>query len=162
MSVVWIIGAPATGKSVLRSALARTLDLPAFGIDDERLDLMAPGEHWPAEDALAWHRLAAKVSAADQCILETSGLSGKERGLLAGREVLVLLCVADRAVRVERLLARRRSGYRFAANNRHYVRDTLRLPPASVRPYLIVDSTHGINLGPIVARVQAFLERPAA
>lgn len=162
MSVIWIVGAPATGKSVLRTALARTLDLPAYGIDDERLAIMAPGEHWPANDALAWRSLAAKVAGSECCILETSGLSGRERSFLAGRDALVLLCVSSPAARARRLLARRQCGYRFAAGNRHYVRDTMRIAAPAVRPNLTVDSTHGFDLAPIAARVEAFIRRRAA
>lgn len=156
--VVWVCGAPATGKTVLVRALAKALDLPAYGIDEERLAIMAPGEHWPANDALAWQRLASKVQQAECCLLETSGLAGKERAFLAGREVLVVLCVAHTATRSLRLLKRRQNGYRFAANNRHYVRDTLRLPAPPIRPNLVVDSTDGIAVGPIVGRVRAFVE----
>lgn len=104
--VIRIVGAPASGKTTLRRALAAALGWPSFAIDEERLRLMGPADHWPDDDRPAWWALRDALETNERCIVETSGLSQRDAWLYEGQHPFVVLCVAEYEVRMERLRAR--------------------------------------------------------
>lgn len=159
--VVWLCGPPATGKSYLGSQLSEGLSLPFLGIDRERARLTPPGRWWPVNDGLAWQRLGIAMAQAGDCIVETCGTSGKELRLFVGWRVFSLLCVADRATRLERLTKRVAEGYRLSRNNPTYVASVLRIPYPPGKPDALWNSGNGEpkgeDLEAILEKVRVFL-----
>lgn len=119
--VIHLVGQPATGKGYLRSALDAMLGLPGYGIDDERMRILRPGQSWPDDDLIAWVALEDAIDANTPCVLETSGVSANDGPLLAGRQVYRVLCMADDETRRHRLEARLHTGYRLADGVSDYV-----------------------------------------
>lgn len=147
MSIVRIVGAPATGKSVLRSIIADALAIPAYGIDDERL---AYG--WGDR---AWASLASKVAAAPSCILETSGHSPNDRTICLGHATYTILCTASTAVRRQRLQERQ-------SPEHDYVQRLLALGSPCVKPQAVLNSDGdqfpADRLASAIERAKRFIE----
>ncbi len=138
---IHVCGQPATGKTTLSHELAARLGLQAFGIDAERIKRLRPGAHWPADDGAAWRGLRDAIGEQEACIVETSGRSAKDRILFAPHARFVVLCRAERRVRVERLRARAYSGYPLVTTPSRYVRLMLRIDQPLLRPDAVWDST---------------------
>ena len=157
MRVVRIVGAPASGKTTLRLALAAGLALPSFAIDDERRAILAPGEAWPASDQVAWLNLRARLEAHHPCIVETSGLSPSDAWLYRDTERLTILCFADADVRRARLVARVRSGD-LLARGPNYVKRVSRLgDPVGVSVDALWCGDRPADVGPLLGIVAAWL-----
>lgn len=160
--VIRIVGAPASGKSTVRRALAQHLGLPSFSIDDERLRLMGPDDVWPANDALAWRRLRAAIDANPAAIVETSGLSPRDQWLFDGIERFTVLVVADPWVRRWRLQARVASRHPLA-RTAHYVQRCWELgEPVGVTPHAIWRGDAPADVGELAERIRSWLESTAA
>jgi len=162
--VVHVCGAPASGKTTLRQALDRELGLPTFGIDDERLALLAPGAVWTGDDLAAWCRLEDALDAESPCVVETSGRHGNAALMLAGRQVLTVLCRADDAVRRERLAARVAEGYPLARGVTDYVDRLMRIGDPALTPDVVWDSSRPDDaaLANVIQAVERFLEAATA
>ncbi len=161
-SVIHLCGAPGSGKSTLAAALSQQLGIPAFGIDDERIRLLRPGESWPSNDALAWCALEDQVNAAGRAIVETSGLHGNDSILFGGRRVFRILCRASVLARTARLQDRVRTGYRLVGDQADYVQRLLRIGEPSLPVNLTVDTSRGLTadeLDAVAARARAWLDR---
>lgn len=161
--VVRLCGAPATGKSWLRSRLAMELGLPAFGITEERERLTRPGRWWPDDDRQAWANLRAKLAAVPVSIVETSGLSANDAVLFRGVRLFTVYCTAALEVRRRRLIERVSRRSRADARKPNYVADLLASVPA-VRADARWDSSAGTGgagaLAGLVDRIRRFLEEP--
>ncbi len=157
--VVHLTGQVATGKSRVRAALAEQLDLPAFGIDDERLKLLKPGEHWPwGKDAAAWSAVRDQLDQHPVAVFESLGAGrDEEQQLLAGRSIVQVHCIADPMVRRRRLEERARSGFPMA-QQAGYVDRVLWLESDAPRDAIAYDSTED---GDIAVVVEAVAERIA-
>ena len=155
-SVVRIIGAPATGKSTLRAVLSEKLGIPGFGIDDERLRIMAPGEVWPSDDRIAWLRLQTAINANDPCIVETSGLTARETALYVGHETYTVLCIAGIEERRARLIARVRAGHPLARLH-GYVRKTLLSPDPTTPVDVVWNGSVPAPVAPLAAVIGEWL-----
>ena len=161
-SVVHLIGAPASGKTWLRRQLAAALGVPSYGIDDERVRLLLPGEYWPRQDMLAWERLRAAMALHPACLVETSGRSPNDTVLLRGWRVCRICCVAPAPVRAFRLRERVHRGYRLAQGQADYVARVLRVPAPSL-PAAIMWHGEGAptgreQLAAVIAHVRVFLD----
>ena len=147
MSIIRIVGAPATGKTVLRSILAEALSIPAYGIDDERLVY-----GWSER---AWAILGSKVAAAPACIVETSGMAPDERALYVGRATYMILCTASRPERERRLKDRR-------STEHDYAKRLLALGMPCVKPQAVLNSDHdqfdATKLAEVIERARRFIE----
>jgi 5-methylcytosine-specific restriction protein A len=152
--VVHITGQVATGKSHVRAALAEQLDLPACSIDDERLKLLAPGEHWPwGKDAAAWSAVHEQLDEHPVAIFESLGAGrDEEQQLLAGRSVVQVHCTADPMVRRRRLEERVRSGFPMAQQP-GYVDRVLWLESDVPHDAIAYDSTDGSDTVSVVDTV---------
>jgi len=153
--VVHITGQVATGKSHVRAALVEALDLPACSIDDERLKLLAPGEHWPwGKDAAAWSAVREQLDDHPVAIFESLGAGrDEEQELLAARTVVQVHCVADPMVRRRRLEERVRSGFPMAQQV-GYVDRVLWLDSTAAPDAITFDSTDRQEPGAVVESVR--------
>lgn len=152
--MVHVIGAPGSGKSTVAASLGNTLRLPVFSIDEERLDYIRPGDHWPwGRDHLAWASLIAKYRQADHAVVETMGASEYEHKLEAAADaVFRVLVTASVEERRQCLADRVTDGYIFA-RQRDYVQ---RLMP--MHPLLAADiETDGEDLAPVIAACESWL-----
>lgn len=152
--MVHVIGAPGSGKSTVAALLGNALRLPVFSIDEERLDFIRPGDHWPwGRDHLAWTSLIAKYLQARHAVVETMGASEYEGKLEAAADAVIrVLVTAPDDVRQQRLADRVTDGYVFA-RQRDYVRKLL-----PMRPLLKADiETDGEDLTPVIAVCEARL-----
>ncbi len=106
------------GPNALRYGLRRSPmfvgETARFG--EERVHYIRDGEWWPTNDVLPWLSLRRKAGQGD-CIVETSGVSLRERALLSGHRSMTVLCVAPLAARRHRLAQRVRAGQKQP----HYV-----------------------------------------
>lgn len=101
-----IVGAPGSGKTVLRLALGAALDLPTYDIQEERRKQTSPGHHWPRDRRGPWLALARLVAGSGgRCIVETSGYSPEEAFALRG-PLITIHCAVPLEVRRARLEAR--------------------------------------------------------
>ena len=138
MSIIRLVGAPATGKSYVAARLETELAIPSFGIDQERLRY-----GWGDR---AWVSLREKVAAARKCIVETSGHSRNDRVLCLGHPTLTILCTASRSIRAKRLRERVEVGYYLAAGQDDYVERLMKLGSPALKPHLVVNTDHDIGL----------------
>jgi predicted kinase len=159
--VIRIVGAPASGKSTLRRALAAALQLPSFSIDDERLRLMGPGDVWPADDRQAWLRLRAAVELHPVAIVETSGSSTMDALVYEGTERFTILCVADAAIRRRRLIARVAARHPLARTPQYVERVSRQGEPVGLSVQAVWHGDRTASIEPLVARIGAWLS-PAA
>ena len=153
MSIIRIVGAPATGKSTIRSYLAGALSLPSLGIDDERLRY-----GWGNG---AWEALARKVQESEHCLLETSGVSPHDAAVCRGRKTFTILCTASRAARKERLSRRLQMGYALAQADPDYVTTLLAMSGPRLEPHITVNTSYGVDgrqLQNITACCRVFLD----
>ena len=167
-SVVHLVGAPASGKTWLRRQLAAALRVPSYGIDEERVRLLLPGEYWPRQDVLAWERLRAALARHPACLVETSGRSPNDAVLLRGWRVCRICCVAPAPVRAFRLRERVHRGYRLAQGQADYVARVLRVPAPSLPAAIMWHSegegesegapTGRERLAAVIAHVRVFLD----
>jgi 5-methylcytosine-specific restriction enzyme A len=159
--VVNLVGAPASGKTYVGRALAQALGLPFFSIDEERTAVQGPGVKWAGKEnrLQAWVNLEDKIDGAGRCIVETSGLSGNDQHLLGGRRVYVVLCLADRPVRAERLAGRVAGGYGVAPFVWRYEEELLDLVPEGLDANMIFDTSSQPDPQPVIDAVRAWLAK---
>lgn len=152
--IIRIVGAPATGKSTLRGILSTALGLPSFGIDDIRVSMLRPGEHWPVgRDHVAWAKLNRAIDECEACIVETQGTS--ERDVIAS-STLTILCTATTEDRQARLEQRVAEGHPLARGRRAFVTDLL----MSAGPRfgdLTFDSSRPDPVAPVLTACREFL-----
>lgn len=154
-AVIRILGAPATGKTTVRIALAAALGLAHSSIDAERLRIMSPGDVWPEDDTPAWRSLRRLVLAGP-CIVETSGRSPLDSWLFADVETFIVLCVAERDVRFARLIERVRTGYPLA-RIRNYVERLIDVPVPVIRADVVWHGGAQAPIAPLADRIALWL-----
>lgn len=149
--VVRLIGAPATGKTFLRAALAAT-GAASLGIDDERERGLG--------GARAWDALRGKLLAESSAVVETSGVSPREASLYRPHDRrLVVLCVADEPTRRGRLIDRQRADA-MLARDPGYVDRLLAYTDPDVEPDIWFDTSSAPDTTPIVEAIAAWLGAP--
>lgn len=152
MSIIRIVGAPATGKTRLREHIAKVLSLPSFGIDDER-NTYGWGDG-------AWAVLASKVRSHPNCIVETSGFSHNDITVFSDSKTFDILCTASRSVRLARLNQRVQDGYMLARGDTGYVAKLLIMNSPKLTPHAEINSDNGWGadqLQQLVERCRDFL-----
>jgi len=148
--IINVIGAPATGKTTLRRALAKATGLPSYGIDDERIRLLRPGRWWPEDDRQSWRNLWQRIGDQD-CIVETCNPIEHSASLLTVR------CMAAQGARRVRLGMRVGSGYRLAQGRRNYIEQLMRVSdPASGDCEWDGTKPHGLD--GLLSAVETFLK----
>lgn len=155
--VVHVCGAPATGKTWLLKQLDARLGLPTFSIDEERELLLRPGQSWPADSLAAWVALEDSADTYSPCVVETSGLHGNSKALLAGRQVYTVLCTASLQTRQRRLQDRVATGYRLAGNQIDYVDRLLFMHQPNVQADSVWTSDGAQSVEIIVKSVERWL-----
>lgn len=165
--VIHVIGAAATGKSMVAAALSAALDIPAFGPDQVRETRMIEGGPWLSRDAV-WARLRELVRGEEACILESAGvLIPLERTAIGDAATFRIRCVASRASRAARLRARVRDGYMLAMD-RHgrprtgYVDQLLYQVAPTGAVDVEIDTSEDPPLTGIVQRVRSWMATPLA
>jgi phage terminase large subunit-like protein len=160
-AIISIVGPPAAGKTWFREHLAAALDVPAFGIDDERERLTkGPGHGYSfTHDDRAWSNLRARLRE-PAAILECAGSTARYAACVDGHRVLTIECTASTGDRSRRLGERVRAGYFLTLHNPDYVGKLLAIhgghPDA-----LIVDTLDPASVARAVAAVRVFLSEPS-
>jgi hypothetical protein len=126
---IHLVGPPASGKSTLGTHLSHDLAIPYMGIEEERLRLLSPGEHWPSDDGAAWAALRRRLLEAGTAIVETSGMApARDETLLGGLEIRRVFVTASPSSRTARLQARVNAGDPFVNDPRAYMRRLMLAP----------------------------------
>ncbi len=150
MAIIRVVGAPATGKTMVRRLLGEALGLPSFGIDDERLTYGWSERAWPS--------LAAKVRGAQVCIVETSGTSPNDARMMIGHPTFTILCLASRRMRERRLQERVEDGYTLAIGDEDYVKRLLAQGVPHLRPHFVVSTDRSFDAAALIDRCREFVE----
>lgn len=142
MSVIHVVGLPASGKSTLGWKLAQALGWSFVSIDDERIRLLRPGRYWPDDDNVAWQRFYAKALSRDSIIESVAPVP-----IAVHRTIL---CLAPSDLRRRRLIHRQRTGYPLARHNRRYVERLMAIPAPVVVPDAEWDGSRPAPIGPLL------------
>ena len=153
--ILHVIGAPGSGKTHFATALADRLDLPRFSIDEERVKLLKPGQHWPDDDADSWSALRAGIDAYPVTIVETYTLAPQ----LADYESVTVLVDTPATIRHERVRERAHQRGPLVGHPRIYFERLTSLPAPRVRAEFIWDGTADVESSSFDSIAAALLSR---